>query len=110
MKVTFENIKNIKYFAYTNDTVEYCQSLLKGLLMDLLTLNEILIHKNEENRILYIDYINEHTEYSPERTDPCPDYYGMFRLKFKRNDNTVGEEMTLNELDLALLILNNFEE
>lgn len=110
MKLTFENIKYIDYFGGTNNDIEYCRGLLEGLLIDLETLNGILVNKNEENRVLYIEYINDHTEYSPERTDPCPDYYGMFRLRFESNDDTVGMEMTLDELDFALCVLNNFEE
>ena len=110
MKLTIENIKNIDYFGGINNDIEYCRGLLEGLLIDLETLNRILENKNEENHILYIEYIDDHTEYSPERTDPCPDYYGMFRLRFESNDNTVGMEMTLDELDFALCVLNNFEE
>ena len=54
--------------------------------------------------------INEHTEYSPERTDPCPDYYGMFRLLFENNPVNVGGEMDIDQLDMTLFILNEFEE
>ena len=111
MKVTTENIKDINFFACVNNTVEYYQRLLELLLIDLATLNALLIDNNEEHRMLYIDYINEHTEYSPERTDPCPDYYGMFRLLFENNpSNNVGGEMDIDQLDMTLFILNEFEE
>lgn len=111
MKVTNENIKDINFFAGVNNTLEHCQRLLEGLLVDLTTLNGLLIDKHEEYRILYIDYINEHTEYSPERIDPCPDYYGMFRLRFENNSlNTIGGEMNIDQLDLVLFVLNEFEE
>ena len=111
MKVTTENIKDINFFAGVNNTVEYYQRLLELLLIDLATLNALLIDNHEEHRLLYIDYINEHTEYSPERTDPCPDYYGMFRLLFENNpSNNVGGEMDIDQLDMTLFILNEFEE
>lgn len=110
MKVTTENIKDINFFAGVNYTVEHCQRLLESLLIDLSTLNALLIDNHEEHRILYIDYINEHTEYSPERTDPCPDYYGMFRLLFENNPVNVGGEMNIDQLDMILFVLNEFEE
>ena len=110
MKVTNENIKDINFFAGVNNTLEHYQRLLEGLLVDLTTLNGLLIDKHEEHRILYIDYINEHTEYSPERIDPCPDYYGMFRLLFEINPVNVGGEMDIDQLDMTLFILNEFEE
>lgn len=111
MKVTTKNIKDINFFAGVNNTPEHCQRLLEGLLVDLATLNSLLIDKHEDNHILYIDYINEHNEYSPERVDPCPDYYGMFRLRFENNSlNTVGGEMDIDQLDLVLFALNEFEE
>lgn len=103
MKIT---INNYKEYIPKND-----QSLMYALLIDLEELNNLLIDKGETYRQLYIDYINEHTEYSLERTDPCPDYYGMYRLKFEKNIyETVGLEMTIDELDLTLCALINFTE
>ena len=85
--------------------------LMHGLLIDLEELNQELINNNEEYRQLYIDIQIEHNEYSVERTDPCPDYYGFYTLRFKKNEyETVGNEMTIEELDNALLILINFQE
>ena len=111
MKVTTKNIKDIDFFAGVNNKVEYSQRLLEGLLVDLATLNTLLIDRHEEYRVLYIDYINEHTEYSPERTDPCPDFYGMFRLVFENDpSNNVGGEMYIDQLDMVLFALNEFEE
>lgn len=101
MKVTRENFKNI----------ENNQGLLESLLIDLEELNQLLEDKDEAYRKLYIDYQDYHNEYSPERTDPCPDYYGMFSLRFEKNPyETVGDMMTLEELDNALFILINFVE
>jgi len=111
MKVTTKNIKDINFFAGSTNTVKYCQRLLEGMLDDLATLNGLLIDKDEEYRVLYIDYINEHTEYSPERTDPCPDFYGMFRLRFENDpSNNVGGEMNIDQLDMVLFVLVEFEE
>ena len=50
-------------------------------------------------------------EYSPERTDPCPDFYGCYRLKSEEYPSEcVGLEMTLDELDNAMLILINYND
>ena len=110
MKVTKENIKDIKYIAnYFN--VETGKNILESLLIDLLELNTELENNGEKHRQLYIDYIDEYTEYSPERTDPCPDLYGYFYLKFEKNPYmNVGDVMDLNELDTVLCALINFEE
>lgn len=115
MKVTKENIKDIKYFKifdkqYSLD-IAYDQNLLQSLLLDLEELNQLLEDNGKSYKKLYIDYINEHTEYSSERTDPCPDYYGLFMLRFEKNDyECIGCEMTLDELDLVLCTLINFIE
>ena len=101
MKVTRENFKDIK-----NN-----RGLLESLLIDLEELNQLLEDKGEAYRKLYIDYEDEHTEYSPERTDPCPDYYGLFSLRFEKYPyETVGDMMTIEELDNALFVLINFIE
>lgn len=101
MKVTRENFKDI----------ENNQGLLESLLIDLEELNQLLEDNDEAYRKLYIDYQDYHNEYSPERTDPCPDYYGLFSLRFEKNPyETVGDMMTLDELDNALFILINFIE
>lgn len=111
MKVTTKNIKDIDFFAGVDNTTEYWQRMLEGLLIDLATLNTLLIDKDEEYRVLYIDYINEHSEYSPERIDPCPDFYGMFKLKFENDPtNNVGGEMDIDQLDMVLFALVEFEE
>lgn len=110
MKVTQENIKNIKY-VYNWNSLSSAQNYLKSLLIDLLELNNELDNKNESYKKLYIDYEDKHTGYSPERTDPCPDYYGLFTLRFENKPyETVGEVMDLNELDTVLCALVNFIE
>ena len=103
MKVTLDNYKDL----IPKDN----QLLMHALLEDLNELNTELENLQEPYRKLYIDYITEHTEYSTERTDPCPDYYGMYRLRFEKNSyETVGLEMTIKELDNALCVLINFTE
>ena len=103
MKVTLNNYKKL--------IPKKDQLLMYSLILDLEELNTELDNIQEPYRKLYIDYITEHTEYSPERTDPCPDYYGMYRLVFEKNHyETVGIEMTINDLDIALCVLINFTE
>ena len=103
MKLTFEN--------YEQWVPKKNWQLIHSLLIDLEELNQDLIDNNESFRQLYIDIQTEHNEYSVERTDPCPDYYGFYTLRFEKNNyETVGDEMTIEELDNALLILINFQE
>lgn len=108
MKITQENIKNIKYI-YDWNSLDRAKNYLESLLIDLVELNNELDNKGESYKKLYIDYEDKHTEYSPERTDPCPDYYGQFRLRFENKPSeTVGDIMTLEELDTVLCALVNF--
>lgn len=110
MKVTQENIKDIKYI-YDYYNVENGKNILDSLLIDLGELNNELDNKGESYKKLYIDYEDTHTEYSPERTDPCPDYYGTFTLRFENKPyETVGGVMDLNELDTVLCTLIDFIE
>ena len=83
---------------------QYDYDLLDALLSDLIELNSAI----SEDKQIYIDYQDWHDEYSPERTDPCPDNYGLFRLKFYDNDNTIGDIMNIHELDNAICVLCNF--
>lgn len=58
---------------------------------------------------LFIDWQDWHDEYYCERTDPCPDYYGYYTLRFEKMPyDTVGGVMTINELDSALFILYRY--
>ena len=103
MKLTVENYKGVVPY-------KDCP-LCEALLIDLEELNQLLENKDDDYKKLYIDYEVEHTQYSPERTDPCPDYYGLFSLKFEKNPyETVGDYMTIEELDSAMCILINFVE
>ena len=79
------------------------QQLLIALFDDLDDVNEC----GKTN--LYIDWQDWHDEYSAERTDPCPDYYGYYTLRFENmNDETVGLQMTIDELDNALCLLYSY--
>jgi hypothetical protein len=96
MKITENNIKDIPISDYE-------KGLLSALLQDLEEINHNLpLHSPN----LELEWIDTHTEYSPERTDPCPDYYGMYRI-WKGNDY-IGVEMDLDTLDSALCLLYNF--
>ena len=110
MKVTKETIKNIKYVeGYHNINVAH--NILDSLLIDIAEINLMLEKNNQSYKKIYIDYEDKHTEYSPERTDPCPDFYGLFSLRFEKNHyETAGDMMMLNELDDAICVLSNFVE
>jgi hypothetical protein len=82
---------------------DYDKGLLKALLIDLEEINHNLPLKASN---INIDWIDVHNEYSPERVDPCPDYYGYYRLW--QGNKTLGVEMDLETLDYALCLLHNF--
>lgn len=96
MIVTENNIKDIPIS-------DKDKSLLNALLQDLEEINHNLpLHTFD----ICIDWIDKHTEYSPERVDPCPDYYGMYRVW--KGDDYIGDIMDLDTLDSALCLLHNF--
>jgi len=96
MRITESNIKDIPISDYE-------KGLLSALLQDLEEINHNLsLHSPN----LELEWIDTHTEYSPERVDPCPDYYGMYRVW--RGDDYIGAEMDLDTLDSALCLLYNF--
>jgi len=74
-------------------------------------INSLIEDVDDINRItgrnIYIDYQDFHNEYSPERTDPCPDYYGMFSLK-DENGETVGDFGNLSDLDSLIFAIHCF--
>ena len=107
MKVTKENIKDINYIPeYYN--IATGRSVLESLLDDIEDINNTLKHDGFENKQIYIDYENEHTVYSCERIEPCPDYYGFFRVKYIKSNQCIGDIMHLNELDDCLCLLYDF--
>ena len=81
---------------------DYEKGLLSALLQDLGEINHNLPFYMFD---ICIDWIDKHTEYSPERVDPCPDYYGMYRLW--QGTNTLGIEMDLETLDYVMCILSD---
>lgn len=95
MKLTRKNFRNVIPLEE--------QVLFDSLLDDLEEVNLYNEHK------LYLDWQDYHDEYSCERTDPCPDYYGYYTLRLENNPNeTVGTVMTIQELDSALCILYSY--
>lgn len=113
MKVTKENINSIQYIpgCKSLDDLNKAKNILESLLIDVEGINQILEDTGLQHKQIYINYIDGHSEYSAERTDPCPDYYGWFLLVFKNNEyETVGCEMTIDELDTVICTLYNFVE
>ena len=95
MIVTENNIKDIPISDKES-------GLLNTLLIDLEEINHNLPLQMSN---ISIDWIDEHTEYSPERVDPCPDYYGMYRLR--QGNKTLGIEMDLKTLDYVLCVISD---
>lgn len=96
MKVTYENIEDLP--IDNKDKV-----ILKALLTDIDEIN----NANLKDPI-YIDWEENHTEYSPERTEPCPDFYGTYSLIRSTTKDKLGVEIDLDTLDIALCLLNNY--
>lgn len=97
MKVTRENIEELPVSIHQ-------KRLLRALLSDIDEINETKLTEP-----IYINWIDEHTDYSPERIDPCPDFYGLYTLK--REDipsETIGVEMDIDTLDVVICALNNY--
>lgn len=80
------------------------QRLLAALLNDLEEINSSEV-SSFISKTLYIDWQDYHNEYSPERVDPCPDFYGYYTLRDSFNDKVIGIEMTINDLDMVLCTL-----
>lgn len=98
MRITRENID----FIPVSDREK---RLLKALLDDIDDINELKIQPE-----IYITWIDEHTEYSPERVESCPDYYGMYSIRMEGRDDTVGVEMDIDTLDISLCLLCEYIE
>lgn len=94
MKVTFDNIDNIPIHSRE-------RKLLKSLLIDLKDINK------HSKTILSIHWQDYHNEYSAERTDPCPDFYGTYTIRPENRDH-IGIEMDINELDTSMCLLYNY--
>lgn len=102
----------------TRGFIEECQAIeeskkgfVASLLDDIDEYNKMVTSKGHHELRVELSVQVEHNEYSPERTDPCPDYYGMYRLHFEIDrSKTVGMEMDLDMLDNCLMHLNNLAE
>lgn len=97
MRVTYENIKTLPI----NDREK---RLLKALLLDVNDINKMNLKPP-----IYVNWQDYHNEYSPEWTDPCPDYYGYYTLKSDTLEGEIiGVEMTIDMLDDVLCTLSNY--
>lgn len=97
MKITKENYKIVP---------EKEHRILKAILDDLDFINKSKLYLKN----LYIEWQDYHDEWSPERTDPCPDYYGYYSLCFEDTNQFIGVEMSLNQLDSTLCLLYDIME
>lgn len=81
--------------------------LVKALIDDakLYSNNGVLPHTLE----VCIDDV--HTDYSPEWTEPCPDYYGTFALRWKDSAEIINDGFSLSDLDWNMCtLLQGFEQ
>lgn len=92
MRVTRENIEMIP---------ESERGIIRALLLDIDEINSFIRHG-----VLSIDWQDYHDTYSPERTDPCPDYYGSYRIY--KNDNPLGIPMDYDTLDTCICLLYDY--
>lgn len=93
MKLTTDNIDEVKkQFTIYND-VDYAK--LHAILQDIEQYNEQRIFPyNLEAHI-----VEHHTQYSCERTDPCPDYYGTIYIKWENCGDHIMDDMNISGLD-----------
>ena len=85
------------------------KKIIHALYCDLLELNNLIEDNVDINKCLHLHYQDWHDEYSPERTDPCPDYYGTYTL-LNRLGEKIGVNMDVDELDTVICSLVNFME
>lgn len=78
--------------------------LLKSLLDDLEIIN------SQHNTNIELHQVDKHTEWSSERTDPCPDYYGMYYLYIPETKETIGDYMYIDDLNETMYILSEFSD
>lgn len=76
--------------------------LVNALLTDIEEINNwqhVGGHSSEKD--IYLDWQDFHNEYSPERTDPCPDYYGYYALMQLGEDGyeTICDKMPIKDID-----------
>lgn len=78
--------------------------LLKSLLDDIEVIN------SQHNINIELHQVEKHTEWSPERTDPCPDYYGMYYLYIPETKEIIGDYMYIDDLNETMYILSEFSD
>ena len=78
--------------------------LLRSLLDDIEVIN------SQHNINIELHQVDKHTEWSPERTDPCPDYYGMYYLYIPETKETIGDYMYIDDLNEIMYILSEFSD
>ena len=79
-----------------------------GLLISLL--DDLEIINSQHNTNIELHQVDKHTEWSPERTDPCPDYYGMYYLYIPETKETIGDYMYIDDLNETMYILSEFSD
>lgn len=93
MKVTNDNL---------NMLPEKERDLAKALLTDILEINNWShVGGHGADKDVWLDWQDYHDEYSPERTDPCPDYYGYYAIMQKSKDGleVICDKMPLKDID-----------
>ena len=90
MQITKENLNLLpeKERVYVNNLLDY----------DLQEINSF------NKGIFTLHWQDYHDEYSPERTDPCPDFYGMYDIR-KDGKRVMYIPVTLVEVDEYLFFL-----
>lgn len=84
------------------------RDLIHSLLDEITEINKNVNNHRNYFYHLEIDWQDYHNEYSPERVDPCPDYYGYYSLI--EGKKVIGDKMTIEELDNAIFIIKEFIE
>jgi hypothetical protein len=92
MKLNYENI-------YTLSFDEAIKERLKADLKDIDEINEM------SGKKFFINYQDYHDEYSPERTDPCPDYYEYFTIREEAHPYDIIGPECASEYDLEDVIM-----
>ena len=93
MKLTFDNYKDIlnKFNTFNEHDIGLVESLLKDAY-------EYTTNGRFPD-ILEIHIDGDHTDWSPERVEPCPDYYGTFSIKWACHNDTINDGLILADLD-----------
>lgn len=85
------------------------KNIIHALYCDILELNNIIENNLGEDKCLHLHYQDWHDEYSEERVDPCPDYYGTYSL-INDNGDRIGINMDIDTLDTVLCSLTDLME